>query len=69
MNFAKVLGTHFSFFTEYHQRTDSVTVFLLFVYTVSISLFTYYNAFRTEKAHGLYTFHCIVNAPALYMLF
>ena len=31
VNFAKVLRTHFSFFTEYHRRTDSVNVFLLFV--------------------------------------
>ena len=34
VNFAKVLRTHFSFFTEYHRRTDSVTVFLLFVCTL-----------------------------------
>ena len=69
VNFAKVLRTHFSFFTEYHRKTDSVTVFLLFVCTTFISPFTYYYLFRTENANGLYTFHCIVNAPAVYMLF
>ena len=69
VNFAQVLRTHFSFFTEQHRRTDSLTVFLLFVCTVFISLFTYYYLFTTEKACGLYTFHYILNAPAVYMLF
>ena len=45
VNFAKVLRTHFSFFTEYHRRTDSVTVFLLFVCTLLMHFCTFLNTF------------------------
>ena len=45
VNSAKVLRTHFSFFTEYHRRTDSVTVFLLFVCTLLMHFCTFLNTF------------------------
>ena len=45
VNFAKVLRTHFSFFTEYYRRTDSVTVFLLFVCTLLMHFCTFLNTF------------------------